>query len=74
MMTRDVCVCVSSSLDPRLEVHQRDARGSVGVVFDASHGSRDVAEPALEVHHAIQSLVSPASVPHRDSPVVVTPA
>src|SRR5262249_32256276 len=54
--------------------HQCDECGSVGIVFDAFDGCRNVALLPLEVDNAVGLLVTAAAKAHGDAPIVVAPA
>src|SRR6266566_9779226 len=57
-----------------LVLDERDARGTVRIVFDLAHRRRHPVLVALEVDDAIHALVSTANATHGDVPVIVAAA
>jgi len=55
-------------------VQQRQARRTVGVVFDRRHFGRHALLLPAKIHHAILPLVAAAAMPRSDFTVRVAPA
>ena len=56
-----------------LEIHQRDSRCPVRVVFYAPDSAGNPPKLTLKVNHSVQALVSSAAMPHRYATVVISP-